>query len=79
MNTKHTPGPWRLEEWDEAHDVFTVATNDWEISTVSGIANAQLIATAPELLEALQLLTRKGWTIETRNIVAKAIAKATSL
>ena len=64
MTTKHTPGPWKLEEWE--HDGFS--TGDFSIYPGKGtkmpiatiqqpfngkrtIANARLIAASPDLLE----------------------------
>jgi len=63
VSEKHTPGPWDL--WVDKEGAFTiraepedgmviakrnVGTND----PAEGIANAHLIAAAPELLEALK-------------------------
>jgi hypothetical protein len=67
--SKHTPGPWRSEEWsihsgEIGINFLTVA----KCSEVSGIwkkvyidhdevtANARLIAAAPELLEAIKAM-----------------------
>jgi len=94
MSTKHTPGPWYLEE-----HYLTVQVNDEEvdfhgnpikfiIARANDTANARLIAAAPELLEALQTLTkwanvagcdREEGSILDNNIKAAraAIAKAT--
>lgn len=52
MNTKHTPGPWKT------HNEHVLA-NGYKISsiishkTTEGVANALLIAAAPDLLVAL--------------------------
>ena len=54
--TKHTPGPWRIhcDLYAEAGDNLIVAKakqfTDYKVS----MANARLIAAAPELLEALK-------------------------
>ncbi len=46
---KHTPGPWRLNE------KFTTVSSETEhIASVDTLANARLIAAAPEMLEALK-------------------------
>lgn len=61
--TKHTPGPWKLDGAANTGDLDIVATTgritmlDCEISEVSEdvlTANAHLIAAAPELLAALR-------------------------
>jgi len=64
MKTAHTPGPW----WNPpfSNEVMTIPRGDIKICKVHAIsdndhgeANAQLIAAAPELLEALkEALTR---------------------
>jgi len=68
----HTPGPWTTEQHGDYLDVFPV-TPGWGYGGVCRIenadidpiplraqadANARLIAAAPELLEALELLHR---------------------
>ena len=68
MKTKHTPGPWQIAECGDRHTAFAVADeNHISLFTVvnegktpfAGVyekADAQLIATAPELLEELKKL-----------------------
>jgi hypothetical protein len=77
MNTKHTPGPWKIEQGSNGDAVIThsdtelrshvariyAATLCPEHGTVE--ANARLIAAAPCLLEALQMLS------ETAGLVAQ--------
>lgn len=81
MNTQtHTPGPWILEQ----DTVFIGETR--KVQPVlyhrdsEGMANARLIAAAPDLLHALELLYDTGSDSETinyaRSIASKAIAKA---
>lgn len=59
MTTKHTPGPWVVDDDGDvcADDLERlVATVDWRhVSLRNGeaIANARLIAAAPDLLAAL--------------------------
>ena len=55
---KHTPGPWKLIVDDKAYfgDELKIVTDNRHIATVNpatneGPANAQLIASAPDLLE----------------------------
>jgi hypothetical protein len=64
----HTPGPWRVENWiyQNAREVVTIQTDkdaiatacniwrDGDDSTFEVIANARLIASAPDLLAALK-------------------------
>lgn len=67
QTAQHTPGPWLTEAFDTANgtaeQVFAmIEGTPVEICDVSpdhedgGVANARLIAAAPELLEALQSL-----------------------
>jgi len=60
---KHTPGPWKLIVDDKAYfgDELKIVTDNRHIATVNpatneGPANAQLIASAPDLLEELTWL-----------------------
>lgn len=62
MNAKHTPGPWDNEQGNHPWIDIYVEKDGSAIAKAYGdnaesIANARLIATAPELLEALQSLT----------------------
>lgn len=64
--TRHTPGPWRSVHRSSGADIEAagkvVAHVPW--LDAEGMANARLIAAAPELLEALERLeslTRHGW------------------
>jgi len=66
--TKHTPEKWTTSQYDE-HPAMIVLNNGKEVETVIAyaydkdvgkerqIANARLIAIAPELLEALEELS----------------------
>ena len=52
MNHKaHTPGPWAVETFGAAYEV---AAEDRLVSIASIAANANLIAAAPDLIEALR-------------------------
>jgi len=55
MSKQHTPGPW---EWDEYGNVTadgaSIARVDWR----DGDRNEPLIAKAPELLSALEMLVK---------------------
>jgi hypothetical protein len=63
MKTTHTPGPWHVYQPKgrapeiRAPHVFIARVDDGEtVSHEEGHANARLIASAPELLEALHEL-----------------------
>ena len=85
----HTPGPWVLEP-EETRDgsiyIFSDggAFNTDSICVVEGgnqatdIANARLIAAAPDLLEALQKVLRIESAVSesARDVMRAAIAKA---
>ena len=98
--SKHTPGPWELRTWDE--DCWRVlGTNGVGIPGCYSIAdvingngseqnkaNAALIAAAPDLLQALQLLhddiaeyarinNLGGFDNHAMKLARAAIAKAT--
>ena len=71
MTVPHTPGPWNFHIQGDADD-YCLLTHDgkWIISfrqngellTPEQIANAHLIATAPDLLEALEYLM--SWQVK---------------
>jgi hypothetical protein len=70
-----SPPPWHYDDakdefmgicavWD-ANNVFLVGTGDMEDADYSEIANARLMAAAPELYEALEMLCNGlEWNIE---------------
>ena len=66
MEAKHTPGPWEAERIDNSNCVYIKCERGFFIATChdgvrgesNAIANARLIAAAPELLEALQSLLK---------------------
>ncbi len=61
MKTKHTPGPWVLSKTvDYQIESSQASICNYHVSEISegqDLANARLIASAPELLEALEVLT----------------------
>lgn len=97
---KHTPGPWNVTGWENvtvnaANGSTIVTTPGGGNATGDGItlveiqANARLIATAPEMLEALKVLSanrelgeyesqKQGLPrmIEANDLARQAIAKA---
>jgi hypothetical protein len=56
MSTKHTPGPWKVVPHGVEPENPDGCEFDVTVDTRSpvGMANARLIAAAPELLEALE-------------------------
>ena len=52
MSKKHTPGPWYID--GPAITSHTYHRLDCIVENVDTLANAKLIAAAPELLEALE-------------------------
>lgn len=93
---QHTPGPWNVGyEHDEAYvtdhtpinaakwaglaQVVTHIQGDAE-KNPRGLANAQLIAAAPDLLEALEFVQSRmgGLSKPLQDIVNAAIFKATA-
>ena len=54
----HTPGPWWLcHVYGRSYAVHIARRDKYHIGTVRGKDNAQLIAAAPDLLDALKALT----------------------
>ena len=85
---KHTQGPWKYQEESDKHTHIVRAKNDYMIchlsQDTSGIseANARLIASAPELLEACKkcysLLfngIKQDLVKELKQVIAKAEGK----
>lgn len=60
MNTKHTPAPWSYKNNCVIGDNATeVVAQVFGFDTKEKKANAKLIAAAPDLLEALQLMVSR--------------------
>lgn len=87
-----TPGPWTAQEWS-CHAPTTVKAGDLVVAECSGhgrnaeesIADAQLIAAAPNLLEAAKIarsvlgnLTQDSYYDNAKAAIQKAIEKAES-
>ena len=86
----HTPGPWRVENWiyQNAREVVTIQTdkdaiatacNLWrngDDSTFEVMANARLIAAAPDLLAALEELCADKYLADPINADRMGKAKA---
>jgi len=98
--SKHTPGPWVIDHETRPVEICVVyhtnhpnsfvyirgALGYWDADKDENMANAKLIAAAPELLEALQLMV--GTFLDTEgshsqceddatDVARAAIAKAT--
>lgn len=97
MSAAHAPGPWQVDhddrpgmEWNthivsapRPHLTVCFMAHGGKNDNSEGEANAKLIAAAPELLEALRLVTsqhQSGLPIPENqwNIARAAIAKATA-
>lgn len=72
MSTKHTPGPWRQHgcriEWIDPKDGWAAVLAhvyekgpDTDIEPGADMANARLIAAAPDLLAACEALVAARW------------------
>lgn len=80
MSAQHTPGPWMVRSYDSS----SVGTKDYMTAIIYGenreeeTANANLIAAAPDLLEALETLENDDNSIPSFawDMVQSAIAKA---
>lgn len=98
MNAKHARGPWRRKEWATRDSDGAIETCGWQVvdadghmvsacitegATAEEEATLDLIAAAPQLLEALQAICdeqdeRQGYaSYETYDRARAAIAKAT--
>ena len=82
--SKHTPGPWVLESPESGGRVLAQDERATIIHTPTGspfnelvIADARLIAAAPDLLEALQAMLSIGQPDGLAENARAAIAKAT--
>ena len=79
--TKHTPGPWTVDRIEcdcgrgSGHRIVTESD---DLGSSENRANARLIASAPELLEALEHVVEMApnhnhdWVMKARHAIAKA-------
>ena len=89
MSGQHTPGPWRAElTGAPEHDnqQWLILSEDWGTNDGDALicemndpheATARLIASAPELLSALEALVERGTDSPQHRAAEAAIAKAT--
>ena len=85
--SKHTPGPWRVGVTSDAGEVDVIAEGGWFVAVACDSAgdgdteaNANLIAAAPDMLEALEKLVSRidetrGPTADTALAAARAAIK----
>ena len=62
-NTKHTPGPWKIETTPRENGSYWIKANDGHVATVghvdeqpNALFDAQLIARAPEMAAEIERL-----------------------
>lgn len=92
MRTEHTPGPWVADTenpWPQQIGCcplvgrpFAIGHGPRNVAAASTAADARLIAAAPDMLEALQMLTGNGRIPPTAKAFWKArmaIDKATKI
>ena len=86
MVANHTPGPWQAKEFTRHAQTTVISADGIVIAETTGfgrladdcIADARLIAAAPELLEALKCVVRVADRATDEFDAARAaIAKAT--
>lgn len=76
-DVKHTPGPWHVANGCQIRGAKDQIAKAWMMRNGEGLANARLIAAAPELLNALEAITEAYDTSLPEYKVARAaIAKA---
>jgi hypothetical protein len=71
--TKHTAGPWTIEEGYKAAQIvgdnaIVTVLPEWPCQADEQRANARLVATAPELLEALRRLELVAYDAEQNGV-----------
>ena len=82
MSTQHTPGPWKIRK-NDAYEEYWVQLEHYTVGPASIVfsnADADLIAAAPELLEALEdaaASLEDAGKHEAAKMARAAIAKAT--
>lgn len=70
MKTTHTPGPWKIHQ----HQIFSGSSKLADLSFRDDEnANARLIASAPDLLSALEFLLADYIAIDGEELTGSAI------
>ena len=72
----NTPGPWHVANGCQIRSAKDQIAKAWMMRNGEGLANARLIAAAPELLEALEYAIRQIPELASVPGVKAAIAKA---
>jgi hypothetical protein len=78
----HTPGPWVVDADEgrilatDARQTIVVDSFGGSISNPAVLADARLIAAAPEMLNALRFITTGAGTFVSSSDIAELIAKA---
>lgn len=81
----HTPGPWKMVEdvngflWVEAKGPIILAKIHSMASEVKDKANARLIASAPDLLEALKEATMAFKFLDSNRLKTQGVTKQLDL
>ena len=74
---KHTPGPWKVTRSNMGvRSIDAPVCRLWMMRSGEGVANARLIAAAPDLLEALRAATSFPLSDSWVPAAIAAIAKA---
>lgn len=82
MSEQHTPGPWRVSTANDRIEVVTVQTGyrigamRWDQMSGISLADARLVAAAPDLLEAAKALLDLNEDVDVaRRLAEAAVAK----
>jgi len=78
MKTQHTPGPWSVKKASPQAGIIIAPNRSLGIAEVFGggetdISNARLIASAPELLSALEFLLADYIAIDGEELTGSAV------
>jgi len=73
---KHTKGPWKIETYAGGFFKIIKERNKYELPTQCQAANVALIESAPEMLEALEILVAHAPNAEAEKQFRQIIAKA---
>ena len=72
---KHTPGPWKATRNNiGVRSIDAPVCRVWMLRSGQGVANARLIAAAPDLLEALKMMLEGGLEGPTPQAIETALA-----